>query len=297
MADFHPYQQQHRISRIYLKSWSFTKDNIELLTVFDLILFAIEEVPVDKFTTTINEFDLPSKHPIERRHYETTAAKVEGWYPMVLNTIRNQKRLTERHEDILRHFVSLLYCRSEVIREEFDFFLRYPSARDKFINEITQLQQKGDNPAEDILLALQVVKKEKRLALITGIITNHYARVFRSFSAVILGSKGCMSWLTTDLPVVIDKQENFNYLICWDSEVYFPLSPEYCLFLFHPKSSLNSNPLRRAAPNKIHLLDDKDVDTINQKILKETYRYLILPQQYKQGFVEELQRRKSGQIE
>lgn len=148
------------------------------MTVFDRLSFTVEEISVDNFTTTINEFDLPSSNPIERRHYETTAAKVEGWYAMVLNTIRNQKRLTERHEDILRHFVSLLHCRSEIVREEFDFFLRHPESREKFITEITQLREKEDNTPEDILLALQVVKKDKRLALVTG---DHHQSLCTSF--------------------------------------------------------------------------------------------------------------------
>jgi hypothetical protein len=104
-----------------------------------------------------------------------------------------------------------------------------------------------------------------------------------------------MKWLTTDLPVIIDKQENLNYLICWDSEVYFPLSPDYCLFLFHPRSSVGSNPLRTAKPNTVHLLDDENVDAINHKILADAFRYLVLPQQYKEGFVEEFHRLKSSQ--
>jgi hypothetical protein len=99
MADFHPYQQQHRIPRTYLKLWSYLDNDVDRLTVFDRLSFTVEEISVDNFTTTINEFDLPSRNPIERRHYETTAAKVEGWYTMVLNTIKNQRRLTERHSD------------------------------------------------------------------------------------------------------------------------------------------------------------------------------------------------------
>lgn len=163
--------------------------------------------------------------------------------------------------------MSLLHCRSEVVREEFDFLLHEPATRHKFVNEITLTRKEGENTAADILLALWAVKKEDRLGLVTGVITTHYSRVFRKFSAVILKPKGNMSWLTTDLPVLVDKQGNYNWLICWGSEVYFPLSPEYCLFLFNKDSTLTSNPLRNARPNKIHLLDDEQVHAINMKLL------------------------------
>jgi hypothetical protein len=293
MTDFHPHQEQHRIPRTYLKNWAFLKDKISCLTIFDCLLNEVQDIEVNKFTVAINEFDLPSEDPIERRHYETTAGKVEGWYTMVLNSIESQNKLTERHEDILRHFISLLHCRSEVVREEFCLLLDDQFSREKFIKEVMILRKEGEPTPEDILLALSAVPKNKRLNLITGAITNHYSRVFRAFSAIILKPSGNIKWLTTDLPVYFDKQENFNYLVSWDSEIYFPLSPDYCLFLFHKKSTLNRNSLRMAVPNRVHLLNDEEVDAINRKLLNDAYRFLVIPQEYKEGFIEELERIKS----
>lgn len=120
--------------------------------------------------------------------------------------------------------------------------------------------------------------------------TNHFVNVLRSFSAVILESQGDAKWLTTDLPVMIDKQGNHDWLISWDTEVYFPLSPKYCLFLFHPKSEHNANPLREAKLNRIHKANDELVSETNHRLLADAFKYLVLPQGYKESFSDELLR-------
>jgi len=286
--DFHENQKQHRIPRTYLKRWSFIKDGVPCVTVFDRLANQVRDISVSDFTVTVNEFDLPSDDPVERRHYETTASLVEGMFDMVIDTLDNQKRLTEKHEDILRHFVSLTHCRAEIVREEYAFLLEDPDVRTKFIREITLL--KRDHEPEEILLALTGVPPDKKLQLVTGIMTNHFVSVLRSFSAVILESQGDAKWLTTDLPVVIDKQGNYDWLIGWDTEVYFPLSPKYCVFLFHPKSERNANPLRDAKPNRIHKTNDELVSEINHRLLADAFKHLVLPQEYKESFNDELLR-------
>ena len=63
--------------------------------------------------------------------------------------------------------------------------------------------------------------------------------------------------------MIIDTQEGpdeetdeWKVLIPVESELYFPLSPDYCAFLFFPGSEKKSNPLRTKKKDKISVADE-----------------------------------------
>ena len=77
-------------------------------------------------------------------------------------------------------------------------------------------------------------------------------------------------WLTTDSPVHLDKQGSHEWIIPVESEIYLPLSKDFCLFMFHPKSKICSNPLRKL---KIDSINSIDFDTFNKLTKKITFDY------------------------
>lgn len=135
---------------------------------------------------------------------------------------------------------------------------------------------------------LLLVPSEHRLNLAIGNVMNYLVRVLRSFSFSILEAIPDIGWFTTDNPVLIDPQEAANikpteylYIIPVESEIYLPLSPEYCLFGFHKKSNKQANPLRKVPLNKICKVDEETHDRICKMILGNGREYFIFNQEMK----------------
>src|SRR5882724_9377127 len=262
--DQHENQRQHRTSQVYLKQFGFEKDGSWYVTVLDKTKDRTEDILIRDFAVTVNEFDYPDESYTIRKHFETTAGLVEGKYKMVLNTIKHQNRLTPRHEDIMRHFISSLICRSEVYRRFFTDLLADERTQDKFIEEISLFDE---YEIPEIKEAVRSLEPEIRLPLVTGQVANHLVRVLRSFKAVVLKDFGGRGWFTSDNPVCIDCQNNFSWIIPLEAEIYLPLSSEYCLLLYHEKSERQENPLRKLAPNRICSLTEQMHDQITGKIV------------------------------
>src|SRR5579862_1152488 len=280
--DFHFQQRQHRVPKIYLKQFGYLENGIWKIFVVDKVVRSLVTIPIDIFSTAINEFDFPSDNYREKRHFEETAGKIESLYPMVLSSIKNQKKLTLRHEDILRHFAASLIMRSENNRKFFIELLQHPETRDKFLNEVMMSDEETPAIAK---LAFIMMNKEEHLPLMQGIITNHLVRILRSFHAVILQDFNGRSWPVSDEPVCIDFQKNYSWILPVEAELYLPLSPDYCLFLFHPKSQLNSNQLRKLKTNKLHLTDEETHDGVFKKIVDFSGgKYLIVNNKYRTDF-------------
>jgi hypothetical protein len=281
--DHHESQKQHRVPQVYLKQFGFEKDKIWYITIFDHAKNHTEDVSIKEFNYAINEFDLPSHDYKEKRHFELTAGKIEGMYKMVLNSIKNQRLLKQKHEDILRHFSSSLIVRSERHRSFFSEMLGDQKVRDRFLEEVTLFDK--TNTPEDIKLAFSVLDSSMHLPLIQGILANHLVRVFRSFNAIILKDFDNRGWFTSDDPVCIDYQDNYSWLIPPEAEIYLPLSRELCLFLYNDHvQTKNTNPLRKLKINKIHPLNEYTHDTITKKIILNRNKSLIVPPKFRMYF-------------
>ena len=269
---------------MYLKQWGYkAADNRWYIFIYDREADELKDSRVDSFSASINIFDYPIEDPIDKRHYETTAGKIEARYRSVLTSITHQKGLNKLHEDILRHFTSFLICRSELHRKFFQDMLADEKVVDKILGEITMLDTE-DTP-EMIKLAFTVLEVEQRLSLVQGIVTNHISKLLRSFRAIILKPFDIFKWFSSDHPVNINFQDDYDMIISVTTEIYLPLSPEYCLFLFHDKSEKRDNPLRLLTPNKIHDIDGETFDRISKQIILNGHK-LIIPLEMR-GYMEE----------
>jgi Protein of unknown function (DUF4238) len=277
--DIHEFQKQHRVPQIYLKQFGFEEGKDWFVTVLDLTKDQTENILISNFTTTVNEFDYWYFNDIKaRRHFEITAGNIEGRYAEVLNSIKHQRKLIPKHEDILRHFISSLICRSQYHRGFFSDVLETEYTRSKFLTEVTMFDEKE---LPDLKIAMELLKPKERLLIVTGILANHIVKVLRTFKAVVLRDFAGRGWFTTDNPVYIDYQENYRWIIPVEAELYLPLSREYCLFLFHDKSPSNGNTCRSLAYNRIHKLDEVTHNRITRGLVTNSYRYLIVPPDFK----------------
>jgi len=269
-------QNQHRLSQVYLKKFGHKYDGEWMISVMKLGSEKTENVKISEFTAEENIFDLPFKDFENRRHFETLSGIIENDYNRLINNISNQKQLTPKDKDLLNNFVPNILCRTSHFRNFLESLIHDPKIREKLFEEITLFRE--DNTTEQLL---DILKPETHLNLVIGPLMNHLVYVFRRFNKVILQCPDGYGWLTSDNPVFVDFQDSkSDWILPIETEIYFPLSRDFCLFMFNENSEKKSNPLRNLKSDKVNKLDFKTFDGIAQKIGRNLDEYLIFYERY-----------------
>jgi hypothetical protein len=266
-----------------LKKFGYEQNEEWFVSVMKLGSGKTENVKISEFTADINIFDLPFKDFEMRRHFEKLSGLLENYYNRLINNIENQKRLIPEDKDLLNHFVPNILCRTTNFRYFINLLIENIETRKKLLKEITTFQ-KDDGQTE---LLLDILKPETHLNIVVGSLMNHLVHVFSYFNKVILKSPKGFGWLTSDNPVFIDFRDKNEWILPIEAELYFPLSKEYCLFLFHEDSELKSNPLRNLRKDKINQLDFKTFDRLANIIGRNLDEYLIFSEKYEPTILRE----------
>lgn len=278
------FQGQHRISQIYLKQFGFKRDGKWYISVWRKFLNHTDIELIENFSKGINVFDLPYEDFKFRRHFENTCGVIEAKYGTIVKTLSNQNQLILKHKFLLFQYVAILICRTKPYRDFFDQLLKSEQTRMKFLKEITMFDKTNFSLIKE---ELDILKEDFQLNVAIGFLMNHLVRVFRVFDCVILKDYGNRGWFTSDNPVFIDKQKNDSWIIPIEAEIYFPLSKDYCLFMFHKQSELNTNPLRKFEINKITASDELTHKNICDRILHNYNEYLIFPAEIDKTYFDE----------
>lgn len=267
-------QGQHRISQIYLKQFGFKRDDKWYISVWRKFINHTDIELIDTFSKEVNIFDLPFIDFKLRRHFENTSNQIESEYGKIINTLANQHQLIPRHKNILCHYVANLICRTKSYRNSFDLLLKSEQTKTKFLNEITMFQEETLPELQEFLGMLE---QEFQLNIVIGTLMNHLVRIFRAFSFVILKDYGNRGWCTSDNPIILEKQNNHSWIVPIETEIYFPLSKNFCLFMFNKHSHIQTNQLRQFKINKVNPSDETTHRNISDRILHNDNEFLILP--------------------
>ena len=279
-------QGQHRISQVYLKQFGYKNADKWYISVWRKFLNKTGNELIETFSKEINIFDLPYEDFKLRRHFENSSNIIEGEYPKVINTIKNQHQLIPKHKDVLCHYVANLICRAKPYREFFDLLLKDEQTRNKFLAEIKMFDEEELPKLKQLL---EVLTENFQLNIAIGALMNHLVRIFRKFNFVILRDFNNRGWLTSDNPVIVDKKENYSWIVPIETEIYFPLSKDFCLFMFHTNSRLKENPLRHLKINKVTMVDEAIHKNIWDMVSYNENQYLIFPAEIEQTFFNHLE--------
>ncbi|MFN3943186.1 MAG: DUF4238 domain-containing protein [Flavobacterium sp.] len=267
------FQKQHKISKIYLKQFGYSDENgVEWVSVYKLGSGKTENLRICDFTTETNIFDLPFEEPEIKRHFEILSGKLENSYRSVILSLVSQKQLSPQGKDLTNHFVANLLCRSDRFRDFVKDMLNDKNGRNILLNEITIFSE-NLNELEKLQSILKRIQKEKELNIVMCYVMNHLVYVFQRFKKVILRHYKNNGWLTSDNPVHIERFGNFRWLIPIEAEIYFPLSKDYCLFMFHEDSKQNENPLRKLKLEKVNIVNFETCDQVNKKMFLKDNAY------------------------
>lgn len=274
MAD----QKQHSLSQVYLKQFAY-KDNGNRwkVSIYSLGNPITDNKFIKSFTAETNIFDITlfgNEAPEVRRHFENKSSVIETYYPSVIRKIEKKGELDEVSRGVLVNYVSNILCRTEKFRHLLELFLQ-PETRENFFEEISMFS-KGDQDLEFLKAINPAFPINKQINLIIGNVMNHLVRIFDSFNMVIVKDFDDRGWFSTDNPVTLDLNNEFDFIIPVKTEVYFPLSKEYCLFMYHPNVMTN-NELRKYQHGEIIQATEEMHKWILDKITSNANKFLIFP--------------------
>ena len=270
------YQNQHKVPQVYLKQFGYQENNEWKLSVYKVGKTETENVEIAKFTAETNIFDLPFADPDIKRHFENQSNRyIENYYRTIISNLHNQKRLTEKNKDVLNHFVANMLCRTNPFRAFINELIENSETKEKFINEITMFSNQKEINIKFINLLKDSFKIDFQLNIAICMLMDHLVHTFKMFKKVVIRDCEGKGWFTTDSPVHLDKQGNHEWIIPLESEIYLPLSKDFCLYMFHSASEVTTNPLRSLSPDKINSVNFETFDKITKKIISDFDEYLI----------------------
>jgi hypothetical protein len=138
---------------------------------------------------------------------------------------------------------------------------------------------------------LKNLDKDFQLNVVIGAVMNYLVRVFRAFKFIILRDYNNRGWLTSDNPVILDKQGNHSWIIPIEAEIYLPLSKDFCLFMYNKNSQIHANPLRNLEANKINKISEEIHLNIWERVVHNKNEFVIFPSEVEKTFFDDVKMR------
>lgn len=269
-------QGQHRIPEVYLKQFGFQDDNGKWwVSTSKLGEKFTANKSIKSFTKELNIFDLPVQDIKLKRLFENYTSEIETYYPRIILAIKNNEKLSERELLILYQLMISIFCRTERFMEMIYQFLS-SGKREYFLSEVTYYFEEHEKTL--IIDNLKKYDIHLQVNFILFAVCIYFARKLTSsdFDFVILKGRPEKGWFTTDNPVVLLNSINRETLLSKETEIYFPLSKDYCLYIDHSDYN-RSNILRGTNGEEVAETNEENHDRITKLIVANPCQYLIFP--------------------
>jgi hypothetical protein len=268
-------QGQHRISQVYLRQFGYKdKNGKNWISVWKLGEEYTDNKSIKSFTKEVNIFDLPFKGIKYKRLFEELNCDIESYYPRILSDLKKNEKLTDKSKAFLISLVVNFLCRTEPFRNLIKTIL-LSDQRDIFLKEITSFLPDIDKYLDNFL---KTVKSENTLnfTLISVWYYMCHKLTSSNFDYVIIQDFNNRGWYTTDNPVVIINNVDFHTLVSKETEIYFPISADYCLYLDHMDYN-RSRSLRGDQNHELIIASKKLHEKIMDLLWKNASQYVIFP--------------------
>jgi hypothetical protein len=276
-------QNQHRISQVYLKEFGYLtqggqwkisaleKDKFDIMQSKNKLFFS--QKSIESVTAEFNVFDLYGEEPANSTLFEDLNGKIETWYPSIINNIKIQSKLSALSENILIQFIPNLLCRVEPFRQLIMLHLN-SNNRLLFLKAMcTSHNDKGDRFIDKI----NTLPIEFQLNPVCLVVMEHILNKLFHFDYIILRDYNQRGWATSDNPVIIENNISHNSIFSIDTELYFPLSKDYCVYFYHVNSKNKKNELRQLK-NKSFINATAEIqDEIYKKTIFNANNLIFLP--------------------
>ena len=167
-----------------------------------------------------------------------------------------------------------LLCRVVPFRKKINHLLK-SDKRDYFLSKITFYHE---DKGKQLIESLKKIKIEHQLNFVIFSVWYYFVNKLTSsdFDYVILKDYQKRGWITTDNPVVIINNFNEYTLFSKETEIYFPISKNYCFYIDHMDYN-RSNSMRGRNNEELVEIDESTQERIYDRIWRNAYQYVIYP--------------------
>lgn len=268
-------QGQHIIGQVYLKQFAFIQNDKSVkICVWKKGDNFTSLKNINSFKKENNVFDLPTIAEIDPRTFEKLNGQIENSYPKILKDIDVNGKLDFQNESFLKEYVANMLCRTSLIRDTIRGFYQDSATKEKFLMEIAMFL---DEPKTAALRHVDEIEPEDRQNYLTLFVMRHFSLILQKYSYCILKNYDSRGWITSDNPVILDHNDNYNWIIPIEAEIYFPLSKNYCLYMHHLNSLDKNNKLRNYPNGVISEITEEIQEAIFEKAHKNANEYVIFP--------------------
>lgn len=241
----HPDQEQHRISQVYLRSWSFkNKRNADTLCLIRYGNSVTFYQTVREFTAETNLFDTTLFDEGQERFFDRQSGIAETNFDKVLKALAaggydGQVRI------YLAEFASNLFVRQKSTFDFFRFIVERKPLREKLYREIVSFEEKDADLIEAVYEEMAIDPDHTLDNKVSAVLLQawkHFMEVFKRFNHVILKAPEDRDWFATTNPVIVKKMGRDGYAIGAKSEIYFPISKEWLVYMYLDGADIK-NPL------------------------------------------------------
>lgn len=278
-------QDQHKIPRVYLKKFGYRdKNNHWKLSVIKNGKKSTQQKTIKSFTAVTNLFDISSDDQRVRRIIEQFNCQLETEYNNIIKDLEEKKTLSEKSYAVLLNLIANLIVRADYWREWLLGIMNHEN-KENFIKLLLARHTKG---AEDFNKITEKhyyrlivdAPNEQAVNRVLIYFIDHFLLRFRYYEIVIIQSQEEKEWWTSTNPVVMHQRMHEMEIFAKESEIYFPLSPKYLIYLHFKGSDDKENELRKLETNKIHVATDEQNTKLQHYILENPSEYVIIAGEY-----------------
>jgi hypothetical protein len=165
--------------------------------------------------------------------------------------------------------------RAKPIRDSFKEILNHDGARKNFLSDVFLF--KPNVSIQRYEAQLKMLPVENRVNYILDDLVITYAKRFLvGFKPVILQAPPGSHFISADVPVFVNWRETQGQLLSPQTEIYFPISPEFCLFLSCDKSTKTLNHHRNYPAFKPKMIHTLQINLLNNELMLECFEGIIV---------------------
>lgn len=266
--------KQHKIPIVYLNQFGYLYQQQSFISVWKIGENFTRRKSIESFNKEVNIFDLPLKDIIEKRLLETLNGQLETFYPRIINDLYLQEKLSSISEGILVQIIPNFLCRSDIFRNFVNEVLE-SNERMMLLNEICTFHDLEKKKKFESYINLERDKIDTNVIL--SFIMEHLMVLLSRWNYIIIKDFSDRGWLTSDTPILLENNLDDTYIFPIETEIYFPLSRHYLVYLYHDNSNNKSNDLRKLG-NKVIIQSDEELHKkLCDKIWRNAFEYVIFP--------------------
>ena len=274
-------QSQHKVPQVYLKQFGYRFKQQHKVSVLKIEESFIRRKSIESFLAKTNIFDIQSELPEVERLFEQLNCDIENEYPDIISDLENKRTLNEKSYAVLLQLIPNFIARSDRWRLMIYSLLK-SDVRTNFLKIICAHRADSfeDLETKDFyrIMADKPAKEIINRALL--LFTEYLLKRIRYFDIVILQSQKGKSWFTSDNPVIVENRTAKFEIMTKDSEIYFPINPQFLAYLHFKDADDKENELRSLETNVVNRASDQKKSDLQQLIMRNAHNYVIFPGEF-----------------